>query len=116
MYTKGNVTVKRMLILDDLLTDLIRETQEYKDYVKEFIRFSRRRKGNVLLERQVHPDHLSRSVLGSKNLTTSIPPPSDDRERYKTHKATLLSVTMHKTTKAVEEQENVAIVQEKLLE
>nr|GEV20363.1 reverse transcriptase domain, reverse transcriptase zinc-binding domain protein [Tanacetum cinerariifolium] len=35
VYTTGNMTVKGMLILDDLLTADIRETQEYKDYVKE---------------------------------------------------------------------------------
>ncbi|GKC56008.1 hypothetical protein Tco_1083606, partial [Tanacetum coccineum] len=48
--------------------------------------------------------------------TPSIPPPSYDRERDEIHEATLLSLTMHKTAKAAEEQENVAIVQEKILE
>nr|GEU73594.1 hypothetical protein [Tanacetum cinerariifolium] len=38
------------------------------------------------------------------------------RERDKIHEATLLSLTMHKTAKVAEEQENMAIVQEKLLE
>ncbi|GJR14691.1 hypothetical protein Tco_0797343 [Tanacetum coccineum] len=37
VYTTGNVTVKGMLILDDLLTNNIHETHEYKDYVKEFV-------------------------------------------------------------------------------
>ncbi|GKE08318.1 hypothetical protein Tco_1411869, partial [Tanacetum coccineum] len=46
----------------------------------------------------------------------SIPLPSYDRERDKIHEATLLSLTMHKTAKAAEEQKNVAIVQEKILE
>ncbi|GJY36985.1 hypothetical protein Tco_0422363 [Tanacetum coccineum] len=131
VYTMGNVTVKEMPIPDDLLTDAIRETQVYKDYAKEFVRVDvptiqpqpvesnqgkighleplrhltmlllmmlclRRRKENVLLERQVHSDHLS-------------------RERDEIHEANLLSLTMHKTAKAIEERENMAIVQEKLM-
>ncbi|GKG57281.1 hypothetical protein Tco_0584707, partial [Tanacetum coccineum] len=48
--------------------------------------------------------------------TTPIPPPSDDRERDEIDEATLLSLALHKTAKIVEEQENVAKVQEKLLE
>nr|GFB97805.1 hypothetical protein [Tanacetum cinerariifolium] len=38
------------------------------------------------------------------------------RSSLKIHEATLLSLTMHKTAKVAEEQENMAIVQEKLLE
>nr|GEZ24900.1 copia protein [Tanacetum cinerariifolium] len=38
VYTTGNVIVKGMPILDNLLTDNICETQEYKDYVKKFVR------------------------------------------------------------------------------
>ncbi|GJV19819.1 hypothetical protein Tco_1368839 [Tanacetum coccineum] len=45
-----------------------------------------------------------------------IPPPSYDKERDEIHEATLLSLTMHKTTKATEDQENVAIVLERILE
>ncbi|GKA29702.1 hypothetical protein Tco_0715947 [Tanacetum coccineum] len=48
--------------------------------------------------------------------TTLIPPPSDDRERDEITEATLLSLTLHKTTLAAEAQENVAKVQEKLAE
>nr|GEY22997.1 hypothetical protein [Tanacetum cinerariifolium] len=36
VYTSGKVTVKRMLIPADLITDEIQDTQEYKDYVEEF--------------------------------------------------------------------------------
>ncbi|GJY08039.1 hypothetical protein Tco_0375093 [Tanacetum coccineum] len=46
---------------------------------------------------------------------TSIPPPSYDKERDEIHEATLLSLTMHKTAKATEDQENVAIVLERIL-
>ncbi|GJW96590.1 pyruvate/phosphoenolpyruvate kinase [Tanacetum coccineum] len=48
--------------------------------------------------------------------TTSIPPSSDDRQRDEIHETTLLSLTMHKTAIADEEQENIAKVQEKILE
>ncbi|GKC24105.1 hypothetical protein Tco_1026255 [Tanacetum coccineum] len=37
VYTTRNVTVKGMLIPNELLTDNINETQEYKDYVKEYV-------------------------------------------------------------------------------
>ncbi|GKD26231.1 hypothetical protein Tco_1232445 [Tanacetum coccineum] len=38
IYTTGNVTINGMLILDDLITNDICDTQEYKDYVEEFFR------------------------------------------------------------------------------
>ncbi|GJY90813.1 hypothetical protein Tco_0506009, partial [Tanacetum coccineum] len=37
VYTTRKVTIKGMLIPPDLITDEIRETQEYKDYAKEFV-------------------------------------------------------------------------------
>ncbi|GJW84197.1 hypothetical protein Tco_0157342 [Tanacetum coccineum] len=43
VYTTGNVTVKWMLIPDDLLTDDIYETHENKDYAKEFVGDDRER-------------------------------------------------------------------------
>ncbi|GJX95425.1 hypothetical protein Tco_0351223 [Tanacetum coccineum] len=48
--------------------------------------------------------------------STAIPPPSDDRERDEIHEATLRSLPIHKTAKIAEEQENVAIVEKKILE
>nr|GEW18874.1 hypothetical protein [Tanacetum cinerariifolium] len=48
--------------------------------------------------------------------TTSILPLSDDKERDEIHEVNLLSLTIHKTAKVTEEQENMAIIQEKLLE
>ncbi|GJX34142.1 hypothetical protein Tco_0245699 [Tanacetum coccineum] len=44
VYTTRNVTVKGMLISDVFLTDDIRETQEYKNYVKEFVRIDKKQK------------------------------------------------------------------------
>ncbi|GJR37006.1 hypothetical protein Tco_1212690 [Tanacetum coccineum] len=56
------------------------------------------------------------SIKDDIPLTTIIPPPSDDRERDEIAKATLLSLTLHKTALAAKAQENVAKVQEKLAE
>nr|GEZ98925.1 hypothetical protein [Tanacetum cinerariifolium] len=55
-------------------------------------------------------------VKKMKPSITPIPPPNDDRERDEIVKATLLSVTMYKTAITNEAQENVAKVQEKLME
>ncbi|GJZ85693.1 hypothetical protein Tco_0651032 [Tanacetum coccineum] len=51
-----------------------------------------------------------------KPISTTIPPPNDDKERDEIHSATLLSLAIHKTAKIVEEQENVAAIKEKILE
>nr|GEU44844.1 hypothetical protein [Tanacetum cinerariifolium] len=56
------------------------------------------------------------TIKKKKPSTTFIPPPNDDREMDEISEATLLSLTMHKTALAVEAQENVAKVKEKLLE
>nr|GEU56648.1 hypothetical protein [Tanacetum cinerariifolium] len=49
-----------------------------------------------------------------KQSTTPIPPPGDDRERDKVVEATILSLTLHKTSLAAKAQETTAKVQEKL--
>ncbi|GKC44625.1 hypothetical protein Tco_1062347 [Tanacetum coccineum] len=49
-----------------------------------------------------------------KQTTTPLPPPSDDRERGEMAEATLLSLTLYKNVLAIEAQENIAKVQEKL--
>nr|GEV20864.1 hypothetical protein [Tanacetum cinerariifolium] len=100
VYTTRNVTVRGMLILNDFLTHDIRETKTYKDYEKEF-------KGVDIPTIQPQPE---------KKPSTFIPHPSDDRKRDEIHKATQLSLIMHKTTKAAEEQENVAAPEKKILE
>ncbi|GJU08266.1 hypothetical protein Tco_1124696 [Tanacetum coccineum] len=56
------------------------------------------------------------TIKQKKKSTTPIPPPSDDRERDEIAKATILSLTLHKTALAAEAQENVATIQEKLKE
>ncbi|GJR88063.1 hypothetical protein Tco_0212074 [Tanacetum coccineum] len=54
------------------------------------------------------------TIRKKKRSTNSIPPPSDDRERDEVVEATILSLTLNKTTLAAEAQENIAKVQEKL--
>ncbi|GKE17350.1 hypothetical protein Tco_1424927 [Tanacetum coccineum] len=54
--------------------------------------------------------------MQQKSVSTTPPPPSDDQERYEIHKATLLSLALHKTAKIAEEQEKVPAVKEKILE
>ncbi|GJR18557.1 hypothetical protein Tco_0967084 [Tanacetum coccineum] len=62
------------------------------------------------------PQKSLKVTIKQKSKTTSIPPPSDDRERDEIVEATLLSLTMHKTALDAEAQKNVAKVQEKLAE
>ncbi|GJW12780.1 hypothetical protein Tco_1578607 [Tanacetum coccineum] len=54
------------------------------------------------------------TIKKRKQRTPSIPPLGDDRERDAIAEATLLSLALHKTALAVEAQENVAKVREKL--
>ncbi|GJY12202.1 putative reverse transcriptase domain-containing protein [Tanacetum coccineum] len=54
------------------------------------------------------------TIRQKKQNIPSIPPPGDDRERDEVVEATILSLTLHKTTLATEAQENIAKVQEKL--
>ncbi|GJR01342.1 hypothetical protein Tco_0524326 [Tanacetum coccineum] len=54
------------------------------------------------------PQKSLKVTIKQKPKTTSIPPPSDDRERDEIVKATLLSLTMHKTALDAEAQKNVA--------
>nr|GEV94536.1 hypothetical protein [Tanacetum cinerariifolium] len=58
------------------------------------------------------------TIRKKKQSSTPIPPPGDDRERERERdevaEATILSLTLHKTTLAAEAQENIANIQEKL--
>ncbi|GJZ60924.1 hypothetical protein Tco_0617061 [Tanacetum coccineum] len=89
---------------------------EYKDYVEKFR--GKKRKGTPTSgEISLPRKSLKIRVRQQKPIsTTLIPPPSDDRERDEIHEATQLSLALHKTTKIVEEQENVAAIENKLLE
>ncbi|GKD73294.1 hypothetical protein Tco_1331576, partial [Tanacetum coccineum] len=115
VYTTRNVKVRGMLILDKFLTDDIRATKEYKEYEKVFVRKKRKRK-QVAGETSSPKPSLKIHVKQIKPSTNLIPPPSDDRERDEIAEATILSLTMHKITIVAEAQENVAKVQEKLMD
>ncbi|GKC33581.1 hypothetical protein Tco_1045965, partial [Tanacetum coccineum] len=56
------------------------------------------------------------TIRRKKQSTPSIPPPSDDRERDKIDKATILSLTLHKAALAAEAQESNAKVQKSVEE
>nr|GEX26708.1 hypothetical protein [Tanacetum cinerariifolium] len=127
VYTTRNVTVKRMVILDEFLTNVIRETHEYKDNAKEFVRVDvptmqpqpvestqgtnrtprtprtpnpatvvvndvvlEKKKGKRVAGETSSPrPSLKIFVRQHKPIsTTSIPPPSNDRERDEIHEET----------------------------
>nr|GEW63392.1 hypothetical protein [Tanacetum cinerariifolium] len=75
------------------------KTQGYKDYLRGLLDYK---------------DYLQ--IRQQKPVSTTPSPPSDDRERDEIHEATQLRLALYKTVKLFEEQENVAIVEEKLLE
>ncbi|GKG07434.1 hypothetical protein Tco_0330403, partial [Tanacetum coccineum] len=120
---------KRLLIPADLITDEIQDTQEYKDYVEEFVRVDVLMIQPQLVE-STQGTHRAPKAPGTRSpipslkirvrqqkpISPTIPPPSDDRERYDITEATLLSLALHKTTKITEKQENVAAVEKKILE
>ncbi|GKE29097.1 hypothetical protein Tco_1444481 [Tanacetum coccineum] len=112
-----------MLILNDLLTDDIRETKEYKDYVKEFFGVDVPTIQPQLIESAQGANRTPRATMTpnledvqKKPSSTAIPPPSDDRERDDIAEATLLSLALHKTGKIIKDQENMAKVQVEILE
>ncbi|GKB36562.1 hypothetical protein Tco_0881504, partial [Tanacetum coccineum] len=121
----GNVTIRGMLISDEFITDDIHATEEYKEYEKVFVRvdvptiqsqLKKQKRKQVAGETRSPKPSLKIRVKQMKPSTTPIPPPSDDRERDEIAEVTLLCLTMHKTTLAAKAQENVAKVQEKLME
>nr|GEV77012.1 hypothetical protein [Tanacetum cinerariifolium] len=78
--------------------------------------FQKKRKRKQVAEETSSPKpSLKIRVKQNKLSTTPIPPPSDDKERDEIAEATQMSLALHKTAKIAEEQENVAIVQNKLM-
>ncbi|GJZ29548.1 hypothetical protein Tco_0574195 [Tanacetum coccineum] len=115
-----------MLISDNLIIDEIQDTQVYKDYKEKY--------GGVevpMIQPEPFESTQGTPTAGETNsprkslkirfkqqkaISTDIPPLSDDRERDEIHEETLLSLALHKTTKIVEEQENIVVVENKILE
>ncbi|GJU46868.1 hypothetical protein Tco_1204134 [Tanacetum coccineum] len=129
VYTPGNVLVRGMLVLDAFLTEEICATDDFKEYETVFMnvdvpmnQLGKKGKQSVRESSSPRKTHKitikkrKQSTPSIKQSTPSIPPLGDDRERDAIAEATLLSLALHKTALAVEAQENVAKVQEKLNE
>ncbi|GJW54647.1 hypothetical protein Tco_0098732 [Tanacetum coccineum] len=114
----------RMRIPDAFFTDEIHATDDYKEttpraYMTPTLTaaspYGKKRKqgaGETSLPRK----SLKVTIRRKKQSTPSIPPPSDDRERDKIDKATILSLTLHKAALAAEAQESNAKVQKSVEE
>nr|GFD25629.1 hypothetical protein [Tanacetum cinerariifolium] len=130
-----------MLIPDAFLAEEIRATGDFKEYETVFVGVDipivstqethrstprahrtptltaspqgKKRKQNV---RKLSSPTKSEKITirKKKQSSTLIPPLGDDRERDKVAEATILSLSLHKTTLAAEAQENITKVQEKL--
>ncbi|GJY34345.1 hypothetical protein Tco_0418814 [Tanacetum coccineum] len=118
VYTTGDVRIRGMMISDAFLTEEIRATDEFKEYETVFMNV------DVLIN-QPKPvgstQGMHRSTPRAHRTPTLTASPqgkkrNDDKERDEIAEATLLSLTLHKTALAAEAQENIAKVQEKLVE
>ncbi|GJV43098.1 hypothetical protein Tco_1427634 [Tanacetum coccineum] len=142
VYTTGNVSVRGMLIPDAFLTTDIRETNDFKEYETVFMKVDIPMNQPQLVvstqgmnrntpraprtptvsaspqeskkRKQTARESSSRRIIikKKKQNTPSIPPPGDDRERDDMAEATILSLTLHKTSLDAEAKENIAKVQE----
>ncbi|GJV09654.1 hypothetical protein Tco_1351195 [Tanacetum coccineum] len=109
-----NLLFRGILIPDGFLADEIHATNDYAEYETVFVKSSgEKEEANCWRNKFIEK---SLKVTVKQKKTTLILPLSDDKERDEIAKATLLSLTMHKTTLVAEAQENVAKVQEKLVE
>ncbi|GJS34052.1 hypothetical protein Tco_0532434 [Tanacetum coccineum] len=119
VYTTGNVQVRGMLILNAFLTETIHATDDYTEYQTVTPTLTtaspqwKKRKQSAR-ETSSPRKSLKVTIRKKKQTTTLLPPPSDDKERDDMAEATLLSLTLYKTTQAAKAQENIAKVQEKL--
>ncbi|GKA11432.1 hypothetical protein Tco_0690978 [Tanacetum coccineum] len=126
VYTTGELTVRGMLTSDDLLTDAIRDTQAYKDYVEKFERVDvpmiqpkpvESTQGTHMTPRDTKtPNPANIRIKQQKPTSTTPLPPGDDQERDDIIKLTQLSLALDKTTKVYEEQQNVVAVEQNILE
>ncbi|GKB02593.1 hypothetical protein Tco_0830682 [Tanacetum coccineum] len=106
VYTTGEVIVRGMQIPNDLLTDAIRDTQAYKDYVEKYERVE---------VPTIQPEPVE-STQGMHRKPRATRTPKLDVERDEIIEATQLRLTLDKTAKVYEEQQNVAAVVKKILE
>ncbi|GJX60600.1 hypothetical protein Tco_0603749 [Tanacetum coccineum] len=147
MYTTGEVTLRAMQIPNELLTDVIKQIQAYKDYVAAFkgvevptiqLELVESTKGTIRTPsttRLPNPKSAKKKKKGKKSVgelsmpkkslkikikrkatTTAHLPLIDDAERDDSIEATQLSLAVAKTAKEFEAQQNVALVDNKILE
>ncbi|GKC97716.1 hypothetical protein Tco_1167991 [Tanacetum coccineum] len=102
-----------MMTLDAFLTDEIYATDDYAEYETVFVKKKKRKQ---IAGETSSPRKPLKVTIKQKAKTTSIPPPSDDKERDEIAEATLRSLALHKIALAAEAQENVAKVPEQLEE
>ncbi|GKC09093.1 hypothetical protein Tco_1000703 [Tanacetum coccineum] len=111
---KKNVLFRGMLIPDAFLTNEIHATDDYAEYETVFVKNKKRKQ--IAREISSPRKPLKVTIRQKKQRTTPIPPLGNDREKDEMAKATLLSLTLHKTALVAKAQENIAKVQEKLEE
>ncbi|GJS65948.1 hypothetical protein Tco_0680512 [Tanacetum coccineum] len=118
IYTTRNVTVQGMLIPNALLTEEIRThrttPRAHKTPTLTTASPQGKKRKKSIEEASSPRKSLKVTIRKMKQTTTPLPPPSDDRERGEMAEATLLSLTLYKNVLAIEAQENIAKVQEKL--
>ncbi|GJT71124.1 hypothetical protein Tco_1030410 [Tanacetum coccineum] len=118
VYTMENVLVRGMLISNALLTAEIRETDDFNENTTRAPRAPTISASpqETKKRKQTAGESSSRRIIIKKKKQSipSIPPLGDDRERNEMAEATILSLTLHKTTLESEAKENVAKVQEML--
>ncbi|GJY42818.1 hypothetical protein Tco_0431031 [Tanacetum coccineum] len=96
-YTMRNVNVRGILIQDALLINEIHSSDDYKEYETVFVNVAIPMNPSKLGKKKKQsagetssPKKSLKVTIKQKPKTTSIPPPSDDRERDKIAEATLL--------------------------
>nr|GEY28200.1 hypothetical protein [Tanacetum cinerariifolium] len=104
------------LIIADLMkkfSNIPKRLEEDYHSIKDDVPLGRKRKQGTIESSLPKKSHKI-TTKRKKPSTTSTPPPSDDRERDEIAKAFILSLTLHKTSLAIEAQENIAKVQEQI--
>ncbi|GJX59723.1 retrovirus-related pol polyprotein from transposon TNT 1-94 [Tanacetum coccineum] len=116
VYTTRNVFVRGMLILDAILTTKIRETGDFMEYETVSMKVAVPMNQPQLV---VSTQGMNRNTPKAPRTPTISVSLQEMKKKKQTTgesiEATLLSLTLHKTTLLAEAQENIAKVQEKLL-
>ncbi|GJU79671.1 hypothetical protein Tco_1282036 [Tanacetum coccineum] len=116
--TKINILQIFHVVINCVHVDYAELYYEWRIFTPNSKRFSRRKMSlciaDLMQKFDSIPKRLEEDYHSIKDDVSLVS--CDDRERDEIDEATLLSLALHKTAKIAEEQENVAKVQEKLLE